>query len=59
MNNETGEIVYQGAVWKVSSLKDGGWRLTVDLSTGDIPVLRVDDLVAVALLRPDQAPPIL
>ena len=57
--SDTGEIMYQGAVWKVSSLKDGGWRITIDLSTADIPVLRVDDLVAVALLKPDQSPPIL
>lgn len=47
------EITYTGAVWKVSSLKDGGWRLIVDLSTADIPVLRVDDVVAVALLKSD------
>lgn len=57
--NENGEIAYTGSVWKVASLKDGGWRLTIDLSTGDIPILRVDDVVAVALLHPDKSPPIL
>ena len=54
---ETGEIAYTGSIWKVASLKDGGWRVTVDLSTGDIPVLRPDDIVALALMKPESDKP--
>ena len=50
-----GEILYHGSIWKVTTVANGGYRVTIDLDTAEIPVLRVDDHVAVALMRiPDE-----
>jgi hypothetical protein len=55
MNN--GEIVYQGTVWKITSTRDGGWRVTLDLPGPTPPHLQPDDLVAVALLKSGDGSP--
>jgi hypothetical protein len=46
-----GEIVYQGTVWKLTTLADGGWRITIDLSDREVPAILPRDTVAVALLK--------
>ena len=46
-----GEILYHGSVWKVTTVSNKGYRVMIDLDTAEIPVLRVDDHVAVALMR--------
>ncbi len=51
-----GEIVYQGIVWKLATLADGGWRITIDLSEGQVPAILPRDTVAIALLRTQESP---
>jgi hypothetical protein len=52
--NETGEIIYQGVVWKLATLADGGWRMTIDLTDGQVPSILPRDQVAIALLKTPQ-----
>ena len=47
----TDEIAYTGTVWKISSTRDGGWRVTIDIAGPRPPFLVMEDQVAVALLK--------
>jgi hypothetical protein len=45
------EIAYTGVVWKLATLADGGWRITIDLAEGQVPAILPRDTVAIALLH--------
>lgn len=45
------EIAYTGTVWKITSTRDGGWRITIDIAGPRPPFLVMEDTVAVALLK--------
>ena len=51
-----GEIVYQGIVYKLSTLADGGWRVVIDLAEGQVPAILPRDTVAIALLKTSTEP---